>query len=260
MAVLSATSCVLPAHQKIDHQASEYGFERSTVQGKQFRHVIYRGAPSAALTNTVHVYIEGDGVNWQWNRLVRSNPTPPRSLMLDLMQSDRGHTLFVGRPCYFGLELDDGCDADHWTYERYSEAVVNSMAAAIEAETTHYEQVILMGHSGGGALALLIAEQLDRVAGVVTIAGIIDIDAWTEHHNYTRLVGSLNPARQKPLPAAIEQLHLVGGQDENIPPALVRDWIAQQPAARLIEVPENTHMCCWPKHWSKVLRWASRKH
>ena len=248
-------SCALPAYQQLDQQAAQSGLTRSTVQGDKFRHVLY--ASKTKDNNVLHVYIDGDGVNWQWNRFVKADPTPKRSLMLNLMKIDPGNVLYVGRPCYLGLELDDGCDADHWTYERYSKKVVNSMAAVITAEAHDYRHIVLIGHSGGGALALLIAEQLPEVTAVVTIAAIVDTDAWTEHHGYTRLVGSLNPADSDPLPASIKQLHLSGGLDENMPASLIRKWAARRPAATLWEIADNSHLCCWNKNWPAVLQWVA---
>ncbi len=248
-------SCSVPAYQKIDQQAEQAGLQRATVQGRKFRHVVYSSIKSN--TDTIHIYIEGDGANWKWNRVVKADPTPQRSLMLDLMSTDRGNVLYLGRPCYLGLELDDACDADHWTYERYSEQVVSSMVEVIKAQAGHFKKVVLIGHSGGGALALLIAEHLPAVSAVVTIAGIIDTDAWTAHHGHTRLVGSLNPAKRSSLPDKIKQLHLVGGRDANIPPALVRQWINRQPGVRLWEVPGNSHTCCWNKNWPAVLLWIA---
>ena len=248
-------SCSVPAYQKIDQQAEQAGLQRATVQGRKFRHVVYSSIKSN--TDTIHIYIEGDGANWKWNRVVKADPTPQRSLMLDLMSTDRGNVLYLGRPCYLGLELDDACDADHWTYERYSEQVVSSMVEVIKAQAGHFKKVVLIGHSGGGALALLIAEHLSAVSAVVTIAGIIDTDAWTAHHGHTRLVGTLNPAKRSSLPDKIKQLHLVGGRDANIPPALVRQWINRQPGVRLWEVPGNSHTCCWNKNWPAVLLWIA---
>jgi len=256
IAAVLGMSCSTPAYQKVDRQAQLLGFERSTEEGNNFRHVVYAPSRESA-GNSVHVYIDGDGVNFQWERFVRADPTPGRALMLELMGLDRGNTLFVGRPCYFGLELDDSCNADYWTYARYSEKVVSSMVDVIARRTSQYSEVVLFGHSGGGAIALLIAEQLPKVKAVVTVAGNIDTEAWTQHHGYTPLYGSLNPAKRAPLPATIRQLHLVGAQDTNIPPSLTTPWIDDQPAASLRVIPNNTHLCCWNKDWAAVLRWVA---
>ena len=50
-------------------------------------------------------------------------------------------------------------------------------------------EVTFVGYSGGGVLAVLIAERLDNVAGVITVGANLDTDAWTEHHGYLPLTG-----------------------------------------------------------------------
>ena len=253
---VSTMACSTPAYKQIDQQAEKLGFERSTQGSSKFTHVVY--APKrTATSDTVHVYIEGDGVAWQWRYFVNSDPTPKRSLMLNLMSQDNGDTIYIGRPCYFGTVIDEQCNPDHWTYGRFSEKVVNSMLEVISERTQDYKNVVLIGHSGGGALALLIAERLARTVAVVTVAGNIDTDAWIKHHNYTPLYGSLNPVRRAPLKSSIRQLHLVGSDDKVIPPSLVTGWINQQTDAQLWEIPGNSHLCCWGKQWGQVLNWIN---
>ncbi len=256
MAVI-LVSCAKPAYQQVDARADQLGFTRSTQHSEKFRHVVYSPRGDAA-GDTVHVYIEGDGVAWQWRYFVKADPTPRKALMLNLMGKDKGNTLYIGRPCYFGMVLDDQCNADYWTFSRFSEKVVTSMVEVISQRTRRFRKIVLIGHSGGGALALLVAEKLPRVTAVVTVAGNIDTDAWTAHHKYTKLYGSINPATRAPLPASIRQLHLVGGNDKVIPPKLVKQWMLKQPSALLWEVPENTHLCCWANQWPEVLQWIQQ--
>ena len=84
----------------------------------------------------------------------------------------------------------------------------------------------------------------------------LNVDAWVKHHRFTPLFGSLDPARQPPLPSRIRQLHLLGARDSVIPPALVHGWIAEQPGARIWQFDNYTHNCCWKKQWPKVLNWV----
>ena len=252
----TVAACSTPAYKHIDRQAEHLGFERSTQGTSKFRHVVYAPSRSAS-SDTVHVYIEGDGVAWRWRYFIKADPTPKRGLMLSLMGRDTGNTLYIGRPCYFGLVLDEQCNSDLWTFSRFSEKVVNSMVEVIYNRTEDFSNVVLIGHSGGGALALLIAERLHKTTAVVTVAGNIDTDAWVGHHKYTPLYGSLNPVKRSPLKASIRQLHLVGGKDKVIPASLVKEWIENQPGAELWEIPGNTHLCCWADQWAQVLNWIS---
>jgi len=132
----------------------------------------------------LNVYLEGDGTPWRYRTIVMPDPTPRRPLMLELMSADPSWSLYLGRPCYNGTSRDAGCDNRLWTSARYSPQVVDSMASAIRviSERHDVDEIRLFGHSGGGALAVLLTEQLSNVKLIVTIAGNLDIDAWTDHH------------------------------------------------------------------------------
>jgi hypothetical protein len=110
-----------------------------------------------------------------------------------------------------------------------------------------------MGHSGGGTLALLLAEQFTNTRAIITLAGNLDTDAWTAWHAYTPLRGSLNPALRPSLPASMMQRHYLGAQDGQIPPGLARRFAARHPEARVMVVPEQDHACCWSKIWPGIL-------
>ena len=70
------------------------------------------------------------------------------------------------------------------------------MAAALSdiLQRRPYQGLVLIGYSGGGVLAMLLAEQFPATQAVVTVAGNLDTDAWAIEHGYSPLRGSLNPA------------------------------------------------------------------
>lgn len=254
---LQLQSCAKPAYLEVNRTANDLGLVRSIAKGEPFQHVVYQSHLKKS-TGRLHVYIEGDGVAWRMRHVISRDPTPRNPLMLRLMGMDPSNSLYVGRPCYFGLVPDKACNPDYWTFLRFSDKVVKSMAAVIREKSAKFQSVVLIGHSGGGALAMLIAERLRNVDSIVTLAGNLDIEAWTKHHGYTPLYGSLNPAARAPLPLQIRQLHLVAGRDEIIPPGIVNGWIARQPSAQRWVFEEYDHSCCWSKQWVEVLRWISR--
>lgn len=252
--VVALQSCSTPAYVEVDLTAHELGLQRSIKQGIPFRHVVYQ-PEQVRSTDKLHVYIEGDGIAWRMRGFISSDPTPRNPLMLRLMASDSASTMYLGRPCYFGHAPDEECHPDFWTFSRFSEKVVISMARVIRQQSSQFASVVLIGHSGGGALAMLIAEHLPKVDAVVTVAGNLDVEGWVKHHKYTPLYNSLNPVSRPVLPARIRQLHLVGGRDEVVPPELVVDWISRQPSAERWTYDNYDHSCCWQKNWSDVLRW-----
>ena len=100
---------------------------------------------------------------------------------------------------------------------------------------------------------MLLAERVPQVRLVVTLAGNLDIDAWTARHGYTRLVHSLNPARRPPLPRHIDQLHYVGRDDGNVPPEMLEAAVSQQKNARVLVLDGLGHEHGWDDYWAEIL-------
>jgi hypothetical protein len=101
---------------------------------------------------------------------------------------------------------------------------------------------------------MLLAEQIQNLQGIVTIAGNLDIKAWSSLHGYAPLIGSKNPAQQPPLNPTLFQLHFAGGKDQNIPVSLIQSTVLHQYSAQLVVIPEFDHTCCWEKIWPSVLK------
>lgn len=206
--------------------------------------------------DTLHVYFSGDGSPWLHRTQISRDPTPRDPLELRLMLEDPNPSIYIGRPCYVGLALAPGCSASLWTDARYSEAVVSSMTAAVDAELAEHlaaHHVVLIGYSGGGVLAMLVADRIARVDAVVTIASNLDIDAWTTLHDYSPLSASINPAKMPNWRVGLRQIHLVGENDENVPPQLVRRFAANLPNAIVQEFPGFDHRCCWTDVWPTLV-------
>lgn len=222
------------------------------LHGDGFDHIAYFKQGQATNHHALHVYLEGDGTPWLRRGTPAPDPTPRKPLMFDLMTRDPAPSLYLGRPCYHGLR-DSACTPEKWTNKRYSEEIVASMSAALDGATTGYRSMVLLGYSGGGTLAMLLAERQPRVVALVTVAANLDTAAWTQLHGQQPLDGSLNPALRPPLRADIRQLHYTGAEDDNVPPQLVRAAISQQAGAIFREYPKQDHSCCWSKVWPQVL-------
>ena len=200
----------------------------------------------------LHIYIEGDGRPWRTRESVSHDPTPRNPLMLQLMVMDTAPSLYLGRPCYFDLG-DPRCSAQWWTHWRYSETVVASLDKVIDQFAAEYQGIALLGHSGGGALAMLLAARREDVRSVVTLAGNLDIDAWADYLGYSRLQASMNPVLSPPLAPKVQQLHLIGESDAIIRPSMLARAVALQPSAELRVIPDIDHACCWQKVWLQIL-------
>lgn len=250
-AALTAAACATPA-QRSDREAQAAGLSRTVVQGTNFRHLIY--ARAAANTSTLTVFIEGDGIPWIGGRIPASDPTTQNPLALRMLIESHDAAIYVTRPCYNEI-ADRPCDAQPWTFARYSEDTVASMAKAIDdyARAVRATQLRIVGYSGGGVLAVLIAERLSNVSAVVTIAANLDVAAWATHHGYLPLKQSLDPSRSERV-HAWKEIHLQGGRDTTVPGATTRSYFDRYPAAKAIVFPEYDHVCCWLRDWNAIER------
>jgi pimeloyl-ACP methyl ester carboxylesterase len=238
----------------VDAVIEARGLTRAVVRGEDFDHVIYR--PSARHPGAVlHVYISGDGSPWINGNRIAKDPTPRNPIALRLMALDPAPVVYLGRPCFHGLAEGRNCTPRVWTSGRYSEAVTASMTAALSryVQTHRFDVVVLIGYSGGGVLARLMAERLPQARMLVTIAANLDTDAWIRRHGYTPLFDSLNPAERPPLPPDFPQVHLIGSRDKNIPPAAARSALAPSGPRTFIRELPSDHACCWEALWPEVL-------
>jgi dienelactone hydrolase len=242
-------ACASPA-ARVDRLATGWGMQPAWIEGLGFQHRIYR-TPGG--TPPVHVYLEHDGLPWRTETTISTDPTPRNPLVLRLMRRDPAPSIYLGRPCYFGTAAAPGCTPALWTHARYSTQVVDSMMAALGRLLDPDRDVVFIGHSGGGALAMLLAERHPRTRAVLTLAGNLDTTAWARHHGYTPLRHSLNPAERPPLPAAILQRHYLGGADRHVPPGVVKRFAATRSRGEVIEVAGFDHVCCWEDRWPEML-------
>ena len=245
--------CSTPT-ERFERISNAAGFEIMTVHGDPFEHLILVANTDDIAYDDLHVYIEGDGSPWIANSWVAADPTPRAPVMLQLMKLDPGPVLYLGRPCYF--ELQQHCEQKDWTHGRYSEAVLNSMVVALETVLRQLRvkgDIVMIGHSGGGVLAMLLAPRIQNVEMVVTLAANLDIDRWTEYHNFSPLFTSINPATEAVLPGHITQYHLVGESDSNVPVKLVQSAVDREPDAALLRYPGYDHNCCWAEIWPTIL-------
>lgn len=247
------SACQTPA-QRVFEAGERAGFSLQTVTANGYA-LLVMSAERERDSQYLHVYLEGDGVPWIKRNTVAADPTSDSVLMLDLMAIDAQSSLYIGRPCYNGTALTPPCNSRLWTSGRYSITVVDAMADALRQmlANKNYRYIRLFGHSGGGALAMLLAERFEQVTDVVTIAGNLDTEGWIAHHGYTPLYSSLNPSDRAALPSDIRQWHWVGSRDRVIPANILQPFITKQANALGILVTNYSHNCCWRTLWPDAL-------
>jgi hypothetical protein len=247
---LLLTACTGPV-RKGERFAEEHRFEREIVVGATFRHVIFRNAVVSG--DELHVYLDGDGSPYAGETVVRADPTPRKPLMLHLMALDTSPSLYVGRPCYWGLANDSKCGPTYWTFGRFNKEVVDSVSAVIRKALARRptQRWSLYAHSGGATIALLVARQNGTPERIVTIGGNLDPDTWAIQHGYTPLFASENPAVDTTA-LGIPMTHYVGAADANTPPSFVRA-ASHQVGGEVVVVQTFSHTCCWEKVWPTIL-------
>lgn len=220
--------------------------------GTSFQHrIIFK----AGRGDVLHIYFDGDGDIWRTATELNFDPTPQHSLALQLMQRDPAPALLIGRPCYLQVH-DAHCSAYWWTAARYSQPIIESMRAVAQHWSAQYREVTLIGYSGGGALAVLIAPQLPQVRTVITLAANLDTESWGPYHHYSDEVAgaSLNPIVQPALPPYIAQWHYAGSNDRNVLAQWIENFSARQPNAHFVQLEQVDHYCCWVQQWPALLQ------
>lgn len=233
---------------RIDALARSASLEHDILEFEGLRTSIYMSS-AIEPNEPLLVFLEGDGRPWRAGVEPNLDPTTANPLALELLTHTPRPAAYVSRPCYQGVR-SARCSPALWTSERYSEDIVDVMTHTIRelVRRSNASETIILGHSGGGTLAVLIAERLERVAAVVTIAANLDIDAWTAHHQYLPLTGSLNPARSTHA-HPWREIHIAGARDQVVPPETAAAYFERYPNAERWVLDRHSHVCCWLEAW-----------
>ncbi|MGE4658394.1 MAG: alpha/beta hydrolase [Gammaproteobacteria bacterium] len=207
----------------------------------------------------VTVYIEGDGFAYSTLSEISTNPTPLNPTGLKLATLDGGESvIYLARPCqYVDLEAERFCSNKYWSSHRFSEEVISAYEQALDkiknivgATSFH-----LVGYSGGGAVAVLIAANRADIVSVRTVAGYLDHVALNERMGVSALTGSLDPMRVAMALKGIPQIHYAGANDKVIPPWVVEKFVAavdDPKCVRFLSLDRVGHERGWSKHWEKL--------
>lgn len=216
-------------------------------------------SPVNAKPDLLTIYIEGDGHAWDRSS-PSSDPTPLDPIALRLALSHSNEVVaYLGRPCqYVGAGSSPQCVSKVWTEERFSKQTIRTMQVGVDflKKVSGAKQLVLVGYSGGGALALLLAAHRADVTKVITVAGNVDIAAWLDFHRLSPMNNALNPADIIEKTQSIPQFHFVGSRDRVTPAELTLSYAQRFPKSspiKVIEIPEYGHTCCWVEGWGALL-------
>ncbi len=262
LAVLLVTACTGVAErvEKAERIAAAHGFHKTIVETHQFRLLAYhrleqKGAPAT-------LFIEGDGYAFAGRRRVSTNPTPKNPVALRLArQDDSPNVVYLARPCqYVSLKNAPNCRPDYWTIRRYGHEVIEAMDEAITLlkQNEGFGRIRLVGYSGGGTVAAILAASRQDVMDLRTVAGNLDVDAFVRHHGVTPLTGSLNPTDYAGKLISIPQVHFAGKQDRIITPQItegylnaLRKYDPGLECVRVERVSGVSHQQGWEQLWQR---------
>ncbi|MFK7897951.1 MAG: alpha/beta hydrolase [Myxococcota bacterium] len=223
--------------------------------------------PAAGPTSGRRIYIEGDGHAWATRRRASSNPTPIRPVALELAIADPSgeELIYLGRPCQYSDPVsNEACRPWLWTQARFGKESINALSSRVDDILTAAQEerpLTLVGYSGGGVIALLLAARRDDVERVVTVAAPLDVQVWSDQTGTTPLYASETPMTHLEELAKVEQLHFTGARDGQVGTAPAKSFIhalsrhaRTNPTAaefQLKIVPDADHSN-WPEIWPEL--------
>ena len=218
-----------------------------------------RMTPSAI---SAQIYIEGDGYAYISKSKASSNPTPKTPVALKLAMEDRAQAVFyIARPCQYIPEPHFGnkCRKDLWTTHRYSKEIVQSIETVLdEIKSKHGIQSFnLIGFSGGGNIAGLLAVKRNDVTSLRTVAGNLDNDFFTQYHNVSVMPSSLNMADYARQLSSLPQVHFVSPNDDFVPAPISQSYLSKlgdKNCTQTFTIQNTTHLNGWAAQWPELLQ------
>jgi len=207
----------------------------------------------------IRVYIEGDGFAWVSRTQPSADPTPRNPVGLRLAAADpSANVLYLARPCQFiGPPLPAACQTRVWTDQRFSTAIVEAMDAVLSQVKAQYPQAEfeLVGYSGGGNIAALLAARRQDVRALRTVAGNLDVAFVNALHHVTPMPDAQSAINVAPALKNLPQIHYSGADDSTVPPA-VAERFRQATGPRCTQVaviPGRDHGGDWAAVWPELL-------
>ncbi len=263
-AFFTVSSCASVQHRisNAEFFAQKAGMTRQIINTGDFHLLSFSRAASVLSTEKLHIYLEGDGYAVTGAGRASSNPTPKNPVGLELASLDKNaNVVYLTRPCQFESNtIDSQCSPKYWTTHKYAEKIIEQINGAISKLVAKYQskEITLVGYSGGGTIAALIAARRHDVKQLITVAGNLDHAFHTQLFKITPLYASLNPPDYAKQLSTIKQIHFVGQKDTIIPKSIAMSYKKKINAdsknlIQIIQIKDTGHGCCWEKVWQDLL-------
>lgn len=216
--------------------------------------------PAGAAPRKLTVFIESDGAPWPRTSLPPADPTPSNPLALKLAavhlpQRDEA-VAYLGRPCqYLSPAQLAGCPVRWWTIARFGVeplALLNRQIDALKAGEPD-AALRLVGYSGGGTAAALLAAQRGDVTCLVTVAAPLDTAAWSLAMKVAPLSESQNPADVAQALQKLRMTHFSGSFDAVVPAGVNALFMARARTREVVQAGFD-HDSGWLRAWPALAR------
>lgn len=176
-------------------------------------------------SNPLTIVIEGDGYAWVTRSRPSSDPTP-KGMTAREMAYHLPNAVYLARPCQY--VWSKSCSPLYWTSGRFHLKVVESLEQGLDRLKARYhaKTLRLIGYSGGGVLAGIIAARRQDVVEWVSVASPLDEAAWTSYHQVSFLEESISLKEYQTTLLKMPQIHYVGGDDVIVPWIVDAGWVA----------------------------------
>lgn len=216
--------------------------------------------PAGSAPQRLTVFIESDGASWPRPSLPPADPTPSRPLALQLAAAYRPQpdeaVAYLGRPCqYLSAVQVAACPVRWWTIARFGTeplALLNRQIDELKARAPG-AVLRLVGYSGGGAAAALLAAQRGDVACLVTVAAPLDTTMWSRTMKVSPLSESHNPADVAQALQKLPMTHFSGSDDTVVPAGVNALFMARAQAREAVQAGFG-HDTGWLGAWPALTR------
>ncbi|MBF0485374.1 MAG: alpha/beta hydrolase [Candidatus Omnitrophica bacterium] len=240
-----------------DRFAQSHKLTRMVIVTKDFPLLAYIRvkAPGGML----RIYMEGDGLAWRSRREISDDPTPHDNMVLRLAALDSAaNVAYLARPCQFVKGAKLCGNKAYWSDKRFAPDVIEAMDEAVTRlkEKALSPDIELVGFSGGGAVAALVARQRGDVLALRTIAGNLDHEAFNEYHHTSFLKDSLNPLDFVQELVEIPQRHFSCRNDRVVPALVIKNFLKAEGDSNfqaLTLIDHCSHNKGWDKVWPQLL-------
>jgi hypothetical protein len=202
----------------------------------------------------INIYIEGDGLSYIYGS-VSDNPTPINPVGLKLFLKDTNRCkIYLSRPYQF--INNKKANKRLWSELRYSNLTVNFYINVLNEIKRKYndKSFTLIGYSGGGTIAALIASKRNDIKKLILIASNLDLKKWYEIHYLKPSKYDLNPADFSKRLEKIKQIIIIGQNDKNVNYKVIKSYLSHfknKKNIKVLIIQNMKHNDKWDEFWKK---------